>query len=202
MNKKVSTIFAMAALMGGSLFSSAYAADLLSAFVGNTPTKVDLSKQYFIQVGTDYLRAEVDPDTKVVTYSFVDASTVTIDQEDVKAYLWTLSASKQANGKTGYEIKNAESGELIRINASTETVVTTADTNDAGYKDIDEVMYDAYDNAKERLHDKDTFDPKESREYYKKLKHYDKFIRNNEEYFRKKALEEFGPAPTHRNRYF
>ena len=141
MNKKVSTIFAMAALMGGSLFSSAYAADLLSAFVGNTPTKVDLSKQYFIQVGTDYLRAEVDPDTKVVTYSFVDASAVTIDQEDVKAYLWTLSASKQANGKTGYEIKNAESGELIRINASTETVVTTADTNDADYKDAKTVFY-------------------------------------------------------------
>ena len=76
------------------------------------------------------------------------------------------------------------------------------DFDDADYKDIDEVMYDAYNNAKERLYDKDTFDPKKSREYYKKLKHYDEFIRNNEEYFRKKALEEFGPAPIHRNKYF
>ena len=49
MNKKISTIFAMAALMGGSLFSSAYAAtdieDLVSSSVATT---LDESKQFAI----------------------------------------------------------------------------------------------------------------------------------------------------------
>jgi hypothetical protein len=142
MNKKVSTIFAMAALMGGSLFSSAYATDLVD-FVDleNDVEKVDLSKQYFIEIGGKYLRAVVDADTKAISYTFVDAVTTDIDQNDVKEFLWTLSASKQANGNMGYEIKNAESGELIRIDVTNSQIVTTANSDETAYKNASTVFY-------------------------------------------------------------
>ena len=150
MNKKVSTIFAMAALMGGSLFSSAYATDLKD-FIGDAPTgKLDLSKQYFIEIGGKYLHSEVNAKTGEITYSFVDAATTDIEQADVKGYLWTLNTSKQANGKTGYEIKNAESGELIRIQVTNSTTgseagVVYGETNSTddgdAYEDASTVFY-------------------------------------------------------------
>ena len=150
MNKKVSTIFAMAALMGGSLFSSAYATDLKD-FIGDAPTgKLDLSKQYFIEIGGKYLHSEVNAETGEITYSFVDAATTDIEQADVKGYLWTLNTSKQANGKTGYEIKNAESGELIRIQVTNSTTgpeagVVYGETNSTddgdAYEDASTVFY-------------------------------------------------------------
>ena len=143
MNKKVSTIFAMAALMGGVFSGSAYA-ETLANFIDETELeKIDLSKQYFIEVGTDqYLKAEVDAEDKTVTYTVDRLAAVTdIDQEDVKAYLWTLSTAKQASGKIGYEIKNVESGELIRVDAVNAILLNTIDSNQPGYSTASTVFY-------------------------------------------------------------
>ena len=143
MNKKVSTIFAMAALMGGVFSGSAYA-ETLANFIDETELeKIDLSKQYFIEVGTDqYLKAEVDAKEKTVTYTVAKLADVTnIDQEDVKAYLWTLSTAKQASGNIGYEIKNVESGELIRVDVTNSKLLDTTDSNKSEYSAASTVFY-------------------------------------------------------------
>ena len=64
MNKKVSTIFAMAALMGGVFCSSAYAEEI-DRYLGDDATKVE-STPYFLKIGTGdtYLGSDFTNDAK------------------------------------------------------------------------------------------------------------------------------------------
>ena len=65
MNKKVSTIFAMAALMGGVFSGSAYA-EQISSLTDGTPSATEFTTQkLFLQIGGDYVGAEwVDETTQ------------------------------------------------------------------------------------------------------------------------------------------
>ena len=99
MNKKVSTIFAMAALMGGSLFSSAYA-ESLKTYVDETA--VDFANgNYFLKIGDEYLASKLSTDKKSVEYfsKDIDANDAIGDnlsdeekKEELNQYLWTVTA--------------------------------------------------------------------------------------------------------------
>ena len=48
--------------------------------------------------------------------------------------MWTLVSAPQANGAMGFQFKNVKSGEIIRVNAATNALITTTKTDDAGTK--------------------------------------------------------------------
>ena len=131
MNKKVSTIFAMAALMGGSLFSSAYA-DELSLYV-DVNTKIedkDISGDLFLKVGTDlYLGSDWTDDTKSNTHYFAgDLNTNYSDltKETLNKYLWTVSKTTLPGAKAAYSFVNKATGEAIRVDINKANDIVTA----------------------------------------------------------------------------
>ena len=142
MNKKVSTIFAMAALMGGSLFSSAYA-ESLKTFV-DTDTEVASDKasgDFFLAVGTDgYLGSNwVNEDTKVDTKFWVEdlnTNDPKLTKETINQYLWTVSNTTLPGGKKAYSFTNKATGIAIRVDISgaTPTIVTAAPKDGDAYE--------------------------------------------------------------------
>ena len=131
MNKKVSTIFAMAALMGGSLFSSAYAADLTIGDVkGDLVSKNEdlTSKQMFLTVDGDVIGAYLDEaDPTQIHYQIYPAAGVT--KEDLNQYLWTVQQEQLPGGDYVYSFTNAATGMPITFlkKGSTYSLVTETD---------------------------------------------------------------------------
>ena len=117
MNKKISTIFAMAALMGGSLFSSAYAAtdieDLVSSSVATT---LDESKQFaMIQTygTTDYYYGlKKANDGKLVQMVIPD--TEEIEDAELSYFAWRIEIQDGIGGTT-YRFQNVGTGEYLRV---------------------------------------------------------------------------------------
>ena len=124
MNKKVSTIFAMAALMGGSLFSSAYA-ESLKTFV-DTDTEVASDKasgDFFLSVGNDgYLGSDWVDDTKANTRFWVENDLTKDDpkltKETINKYLWTVGNTTLPGGIKAYSFTNKATGAAIRVDIS------------------------------------------------------------------------------------
>ena len=131
MNKKVSTIFAMAALMGGSLFSSAYAADLTIGEVKGDPVSKNedlTSKQMFLTVDGDVIGAYLDEaDPTQIHYQIYPAAGVT--KEDLNQYLWTVQQEQLPGGDYVYSFTNAATGMPITFlkKGSTYSLVTETD---------------------------------------------------------------------------
>ena len=142
MNKKVSTIFAMAALMGGSLFSSAYAESLKTFVDTNTEVASDkASGDFFLAVGTDgYLGSNwVNEDTKVDTKFWVEdlnTNDPELTKETINQYLWTVSNTTLPGGKKAYSFTNKATGIAIRVDISgaTPTIVTAAPKDGDAYE--------------------------------------------------------------------
>ena len=146
MNKKVSTIFAMAALMGGVFCSSAYA-ESLKTYVDTTP--VDFANgNYFLKIGDEYLASRLSDNKKSVEYfseDDIDAEIVANDasneekQEALNQYLWTVSAVSGLPGNvTAYTFKNVATGEFIRVSGNEGSYAvedeTAAETGDTFYE--------------------------------------------------------------------
>ena len=121
MNKKVSTIFAMAALMGGSLFSSAYAEvinngtdkDLTNGKVSSSTELVGPS--LFLQIGTEYIGAEwkdSNDETKGIQY-LSKTATDDLKKDEISKYLWKVSTQVLPGGENGYYFTNAATGEIM-----------------------------------------------------------------------------------------
>ena len=131
MNKKVSTIFAMAALMGGVFCSSAYAADLTIGEVKGDPVSKNedlTSKQMFLTVDGDVIGAYLDEaDPTQIHYQIYPAAGVT--KEDLNQYLWTVQQEQLPGGNYVYSFTNAATGMPITFlkNGSTYSLVTETD---------------------------------------------------------------------------
>ena len=145
MNKKVSTIFAMAALMGGSLFSSAYAENI-SELTDGAPSTTELTSQkLFLKVGNAYVGAQWEDENLKEVIEYLKAPTTDINKEDLAKYLWTVSGTKLPGDLGwGYIFTNVETGEAIRFErtdgetaGSYKFTVLTADKEDA---DIDQYL--------------------------------------------------------------
>ena len=125
MNKKVSTIFAMAALMGGVFCSSAYA-ETIDAYLGSEATKVE-SKPYFLKVGNSYLGSDFTGPEKAAVKYFTLAEGNNDDQltkETLERYLWTVSPVQQGGQKTAYTFTNELTGEQIKFKIESDAPTT------------------------------------------------------------------------------
>ena len=137
MNKKVSTIFAMAALMGGSLFSSAYA-DELKTYVDVDPNSAledkDISGDVFLRIGTDgYLGSKWGDDSKTqVDYWVLGLTTPDDDltKETLNQYLWTVGKSTAPGKEPIYSFTNKATGVTLRIDDSYNIVEAAPTAND------------------------------------------------------------------------
>ena len=147
MNKKVSTIFAMAALMGGSLFSSAYA-EKLGAFV-DTETPVEkVSGNYFLKIGDGYLKSYLNDDEDGVEYTLVTdlEDEDAISKETLNQYLWTVSQTTGlAGNKACYTFRNVETQQLIRFAVEEKEGVYSYDLIQALAKDNDPFYETAFE---------------------------------------------------------
>ena len=124
MNKKVSTIFAMAALMGGAFCSSAYA-ESLDTFVDVTTVVASdkASGDFFLSVGKDgYLGSDWVNDTKAITKFWVENDLTKDDpeltKETINKYLWTVGNTTLPGGIKAYSFTNKETGVAIRVDIS------------------------------------------------------------------------------------
>ena len=148
MNKKVSTIFAMAALMGGVFCSSAYA-ESLETYVDTNTEVESVSGNYFLKINNDYLASKWKDDAKKEVEYFskkiTDADAITdglSDEEKKEAlnqYLWTVSAVSGLPGNvTAYTFKNVTTGEFIRVSGNEGSYAvedkTAAETGDTFYE--------------------------------------------------------------------
>ena len=132
MNKKVSTIFAMAALMGGVFSGSAYA-EQISSLTDGTPSATEFTTQkLFLQIGGDYVGAEWVDETTQEEIKYLKASSSTnIEKDDLAKYLWTVSQTALPGSKFAYAFTNVETGESIRVEvASGSYIVLTEDPAD------------------------------------------------------------------------
>ena len=142
MNKKVSTIFAMAALMGGAFCSSAYA-ESLDTFVDVTTVVASdkASGDFFLSVGNDgYLGSDWVDDTKAITKFWVENDLTKDDpkltKETINKYLWTVGNTTLPGGIKAYSFTNKETGVAIRVDISgaTPTIVTAAPKDGDAYE--------------------------------------------------------------------
>ena len=124
MNKKVSTIFAMAALMGGAFCSSAYA-ESLDTFVDVTTVVASdkASGDFFLSVGNDgYLGSDWVDDTKANTKFWVENDLTKDDpkltKETINKYLWTVGNTTLPGGIKAYSFTNKATGAAIRVDIS------------------------------------------------------------------------------------
>ena len=132
MNKKVSTIFAVAALMGGVFSGSAYA-EQISSLTDGTPSATEFTTQkLFLQIGGDYVGAEWVDETTQEEIKYLKASSSTnIEKDDLAKYLWTVSQTALPGSKFAYAFTNVETGESIRVEvASGSYTVLTEDPAD------------------------------------------------------------------------
>ena len=117
MNKKVSTIFAMAALMGGVFCSSAYAVENVSQNDVISSTEIsnndDLtSKQMFLTIGGDVIGSKWSADESEIEY-FVWNNTAEVAKEDLSQYLWKVQQSQLPGGDYVYTFTNVATGQPI-----------------------------------------------------------------------------------------
>ena len=117
MNKKVSTIFAMAALMGGSLFSNAYAVEnvsqsdvISSSTIGSNDDLT--SKQMFLKFGNDVIGSKWNADESEIEYLVWD-NTAEVAKEDLSQYLWKVQQSQLPGGDYVYTFTNVATGQPI-----------------------------------------------------------------------------------------
>ena len=126
MNKKVSTIFAMAALMGGSLFSSAYAADLTIGDVKGDPVSKNedlLGKQVFLTVGNDVIGAYLD-ETDPTQIHYQVYPTAGVAKEDLNQYLWRVGQTLLPGGDYAYTFTNEVTGTLTFLKKGSSYTLT------------------------------------------------------------------------------
>ena len=117
MNKKVSTIFAMAALMGGVFCSSAYAVENVSQNDVISSTEIsnndDLtSKQMFLTIGGDVIGSKWNADESEIEYLVWD-NTEEVAKEDLSQYLWKVQQSQLPGGDYVYTFTNVATGQPI-----------------------------------------------------------------------------------------
>ena len=124
MNKKVSTIFAMAALMGGSLFSSAYATEIKDLVATTAATSLDETSQFaMVQSygGTEYyygLKKAADGKLE----QMVIPATEDISDEELQNFAWKIDIQDGIGGFT-YRFQNVGTGEYLRVISSTDATV-------------------------------------------------------------------------------
>ena len=116
MNKKVSTIFAMAALMGGVFSGSAYAVENVSQdqVISTAINSNDdlTSKQMFLKFGNDFIGAKWNADETEIDYH-VWNSAEKVAKEDLVQYLWTVQQSQLPGGYYVYTFTNVATGQPI-----------------------------------------------------------------------------------------
>ena len=133
MNKKVSTILTLGLFLGGSLLSVTNAESLSDFVDANAKLdKISTTTKYFLKVGDQYLYSSVK--SKAINYEFKDLNEEVDDLAALDNYLWYVSKNPQIDGTIGYTLKNAETGELIRIKSDGTDLVKTSDTSAADYK--------------------------------------------------------------------
>ena len=131
MNKKVSTIFAMAALMGGVFCSSAYAQDVNLAQVQGDPvaSNEDLtSKQVFLTVGGEVIGANWTDATET-TFEYGVFPAAGIEKADLSQYLWTVSQGQLPTGEYTYTFTNVKTGQPIKFLESAGSYTLVTDKN-------------------------------------------------------------------------
>ncbi len=130
MNKKVSTIFAMAALTGGVFSGSAYAASL--KYPAGDPVE-SLSGKVVLQqtVGTQTLLLGFEKTNGVSNPVTLDVNTK-ISDSDVLKYAWNISSFRNpANDGNLYYLVNAATGDTLSFNADGKVRITGTVTNGA-----------------------------------------------------------------------
>ena len=131
MNKKVSTIFAMAALMGGVFCSSAYAQEVNLAQVQGDPvaSNEDLtSKQVFLTVGGEVIGAKWTDATET-TFEYGVFPAAGIEKADLSQYLWTVSQGQLPTGEYTYTFTNVKTGQPIKFLESAGSYTLVTDKN-------------------------------------------------------------------------
>ena len=138
MNKKVSTIFAMAALMGGVFSGSAYAQNTEIKLDNKSVKLQETIPSEAVLLGQDgyYLGIKVTGDTKSL-----EAATVSIDAEDKNYYLWTVKALDKTSSDetTKYTFTNVATGDLLSFDLDGGAFRYNHD--DVKADDLDEAAY-------------------------------------------------------------
>ena len=138
MNKKVSTIFAMAALMGGVFSGSAYAQNTEIKLDDESVKLQETIPSEAVLLGQDgyYLGIKVTGDTKSL-----EAATVSIDAEDKNYYLWTVKALDKTSSDetTKYTFTNVATGDLLSFDLDGGAFRYNHD--DVKADDLDEAAY-------------------------------------------------------------
>ena len=138
MNKKVSTIFAMAALMGGVFSGSAYAQNTEIKLDDKSVKLQETIPSEAVLLGQDgyYLGIKVTGDTKSL-----EAATASIDAEDKNYYLWTVKALDKTSSDetTKYTFTNVATGDLLSFDLDGGAFRYNHD--DVKADDLDEAAY-------------------------------------------------------------
>ena len=140
MNKKVSTIFAMAALMGGVFSGSAYAQNTEIKLDDESVKLQETIPSEAVLLGQDgyYLGIEVNGKVKSL-----DAASTSISAEKKNYYLWTVKAldKTSTNEITKYTFTNVATGDLLSFNLSDGAFRYNDAENDIKADDLDEAAY-------------------------------------------------------------
>ena len=142
MNKKVSTLLTMGLFLGGSLFNVVNAEQLKELMDANAKIeKLDASAKYFLKVGNQYLHSTKSNEKKTVSYNLVESTEQINDLTSLDNYLWYVTPNAQIDGSYGYTLKNAKTGELVRLSSTTGAVLTTTDSSKEEYKKSKSYFY-------------------------------------------------------------
>ena len=140
MNKKVSTIFAMAALMGGVFSGSAYAQNTEIKLDNNSVELQETIPSEAVLLGQNgyYLGIEVNGKVKTL-----DAASTSISAEKKNYYLWTVKALDKTSSTeiTKYTFTNVATGDLLSFNLSDGAFRYNDEENDIKADDLANAAY-------------------------------------------------------------
>ena len=125
MNKKVSTIFAMAALMGGVFGGSAYAQnDKIDLSLAEAEASIKGGEQVLLGQNDTYLYVDVDADGKKSLKAFDASATTEIDADEKNYYLWTVTRiqGSSPDDYVKYSFTNVATGAALSFNSNKQPV--------------------------------------------------------------------------------
>ena len=126
MNKKVSTIFAMAALMGGVFSGSAYAQnDKIDLSLAEAEASIKGGEQVLLGQDDTYLYVSVDDATgKKSLKAFETSATTEIDADEKNYYLWTVTRipASSPDDYVKYSFTNVATGDALSFDSNKQPV--------------------------------------------------------------------------------
>ena len=125
MNKKVSTIFAMAALMGGVFSGSAYAQnDKIDLSLAEAEASIKGGEQVLLGQNDTYLYVEVDAAGNKSLKAFDASATTVIDADEKNYYLWTVTRipASSPDDYVKYSFTNVATGAALSFDSSKQPV--------------------------------------------------------------------------------